>query len=73
MSCLAKAPADRPGSAATLAARLRGLSAAALGDWSEAEARAWWSDYKQLATAAVATAETRSITVDLDHRSRLAR
>jgi serine/threonine-protein kinase len=40
MDCLAKDPADRPGSADQLAARLSALDLAET--WSEARAREWW-------------------------------
>jgi serine/threonine-protein kinase len=39
LSCLEKDPADRPGSAAELAERLRACD---VGEWSVERARAWW-------------------------------
>ena len=39
LACLAKAPSDRPPDAATVAARVQACD---LGEWSQAEARAWW-------------------------------
>ena len=39
MDCLRKKPADRPGSAEELAARLSGCEAA---DWGKQEAQSWW-------------------------------
>ena len=41
MTCLRKAPADRFGSAAALAAALRACGCA--GDWTAADADAWWA------------------------------
>jgi hypothetical protein len=67
MACLAKAPQDRPQSASALAALLRGLPVAAVADWSDAEAAAWWEKY-QAQPVEAAPAQTRTITVDLDHR-----
>jgi serine/threonine protein kinase len=69
MGCLAKAPSDRPASAKALAARLRALPTIATGDWSEADAHAWWVEYRARAAVAVAAEQTRTITVDLEQRT----
>jgi serine/threonine-protein kinase len=39
LQCLAKSPADRPGTMAEVAERLEHMT---LGSWSRADARAWW-------------------------------
>ena len=44
MSCLAKAPADRPQSARELSARLAAVPD--LGAWTEERARAWWKTHQ---------------------------
>jgi len=70
MACLAKAPADRPASAKALAARLRALPDAAIADWTEADAHAWWAAFRAQGAHAAAVAElTRTITVDLQRRT----
>jgi serine/threonine protein kinase len=40
LACLAKDPAERPQSARELSTRLAAISGA--GDWTQAQARAWW-------------------------------
>ena len=66
-ACLAKSPKSRP-TAATLARELRGL--ALDGDWDEARARRWWSDFRdQSAPRALLDAATATITVDLSERT----
>jgi len=42
MRCLAKDPADRPQSAAAVAAALDGIE---VGPWSQMEASGWWARY----------------------------
>jgi serine/threonine-protein kinase len=69
LRCLAKAPAERPESAAALATLLRGLAPAR--DWSEDEARRWWSDFRRLPRPSSASASTLSITVDVASRTAL--
>jgi serine/threonine-protein kinase len=44
LECLAKAPDDRPRSAAEVAERLSGVSVTA--GWNEADARAWWDTHQ---------------------------
>ena len=67
MSLLAKKPEDRPPSADALAKRLHKVP---LGDaWSEADAGAWWREFRASGgqpSQAVAT----TITIDLDLRAR---
>ena len=69
MACLAKAPADRPASAAALEAKLRAL--ADPGDWGDDAAARWWAelrahDDKQ---AQLADAATITVTIDLTERA----
>ena len=45
LRCLAKAPADRPESAAALATLLR--AAATGSEWNEEEARRWWIEFRR--------------------------
>jgi serine/threonine-protein kinase len=68
MSCLAKAPGDRPPSATVLADRLRALPRGK--DWDDAEARRWWREYRAKATdkAVDTTTPTLTITIDLEGR-----
>jgi serine/threonine-protein kinase len=65
LACLAKAPADRPGSAVALGEALRALG---LTDWPVAEARRWWRDFAQQAQPAGASMANMTITVDLERR-----
>lgn len=43
LSCLAKSPDDRPASAYAIARALREMN---LGDWTEAQAKAWWEKHR---------------------------
>ncbi len=67
MQCLAKNPADRFASAAELRSALHAL--ASPGDWSIAEARAWWRDYAaaQQSVSQAAQVETKTMPIDLVH------
>ncbi|MBA2543582.1 MAG: serine/threonine protein kinase [Deltaproteobacteria bacterium] len=70
MRCLAKNPADRFPSADDMAAALRvviGLSR----DWSNDDARVWWSEFRLTERMALAasTTPTRTMPVDLGSRS----
>jgi eukaryotic-like serine/threonine-protein kinase len=66
MMCLAKQPSGRPADAGTLAKLLGDIPPA--GDWSEEEALRWWSDFRKLERPHAATADTRTITVDIANR-----
>jgi eukaryotic-like serine/threonine-protein kinase len=68
MTCLAKLPAERYPSAAALAEALEALPRA--GDWSKADAAAWWDAFRKAQTseAAASAARTRTITVDISAR-----
>jgi serine/threonine-protein kinase len=55
MQCLAKDPADRPQTAAGLAARLRGLGLA--DEWTPGNAEAWWQLHMPVVDAPVRPAE----------------
>src|SRR5262249_7243485 len=69
LRCLAKQPADRYATAAALAEALEALPPA--GDWSKADAAAWWEQFRttQASELAVSAARTRTITVDVSARS----
>ena len=66
LRCLAKRPEERFASAAALAQALRKL--AREGDWSAAQARAWWAAYRAKAPVVDATAPTESLAIDLAPR-----
>jgi serine/threonine-protein kinase len=66
LQCLAKKPTDRPASAAALAKLLAEVPSS--GDWSEDEAARWWRDFHNSDRKTPATADTQTITVDLDDR-----
>ena len=68
MKCLAKHPAQRYPSAAALAEALEALAPA--GDWSKADALAWWDQFRrgQAAVSSASAAPTLTITVDLGSR-----
>ena len=68
MTCLAKQPAERYPTAAALAEALEALPPA--GDWSKADAAAWWEQFRkaQASEAAASAARTRTITVDVSTR-----
>jgi serine/threonine-protein kinase len=67
MRCLEKAPADRYPSVRELRDALRGLS---LGDWSDANARAWWRERRDVEIQAQEANDTptRTISVDVGNR-----
>ncbi len=67
MMCLAKQPSGRPADAGTLAKMLAAVPPA--GDWSDDEALRWWADFRRLERPTLATADTRTITVDIANRS----
>ncbi|HKT58636.1 MAG TPA: serine/threonine-protein kinase [Gemmatimonadales bacterium] len=52
LACLAKEPADRPQTAAAIAAALEAMD---LGSWSEADAAGWWSRHQAPAAAVEAS------------------
>ncbi len=64
--CLAKKPEDRPAGAAALAKLLTDVPRA--NDWNDDEALRWWSDFRKLDRPTTASADTLTITVDLDDR-----
>jgi serine/threonine-protein kinase len=66
LRCLAKTPAERPDSAASLAKLLREVPPARV--WSEESAVQWWDDFRRLPRPASASASTLTITVDVDQR-----
>ncbi|HMG21360.1 MAG TPA: serine/threonine-protein kinase, partial [Kofleriaceae bacterium] len=69
MTCLAKQPAERHASAAALAEALEAVPAA--GDWTRADAIAWWDGFRrsQSDVGAASAAPTLTITVDLGSRA----
>ncbi|HEX5062514.1 MAG TPA: protein kinase [Kofleriaceae bacterium] len=66
LQCLAKQPSGRPADAGTLAKLLAAVPPA--GDWSEDEAQRWWSDFRKLDRPTAASADTLTITVDIEDR-----
>jgi eukaryotic-like serine/threonine-protein kinase len=70
MMCLAKQPSGRPADAATLAKLLGAVPQS--GDWSEEEALGWWTEFRKLERPSAATADTRTITVDIAGREEIA-
>ncbi len=57
LECLAKSPADRPGSARELLARI--VACREFGDWSEDAARTWWQEHSvELSQAKADTSST---------------
>jgi serine/threonine-protein kinase len=66
MTCLAKQPADRHASALDLR---RALLALPIGDWTPAQARQWWADYRVLEQQASEASDgaTMTMPVDLEH------
>ena len=69
MRCLAIDPAARYANAGELATALREL---AHGDWSEARARAWWREHREISVTSSATASSTTITIDIGERVRIA-
>jgi eukaryotic-like serine/threonine-protein kinase len=69
MRCLAKTPAGRPESASELARLLRALPLA--GDWSDADAVDWWSDFRRKPRLSGASTPTLTISVDIEAREAL--
>jgi serine/threonine-protein kinase len=69
LRCLAKQPADRYPSATALADALDALPRA--GDWSKADAGAWWDAFRrtQADAAAASASPTITVTIDLGSRS----
>ena len=63
MKCLAKQPGERHSSAAELRAELRTV---ATKDWTDADARAWWKQYRQIEQEVRAAPEVATMTIDLD-------
>ena len=70
LSCLAKAPEERPGSASDLRRRLR--ACAAFGSWTDEAAREWWTRYGEDLAARRRSGATgvsgRSLVVDFAGR-----
>jgi serine/threonine protein kinase len=60
LACLAKKPADRPASAADLAA---GLERCVAAKWSPEEAQAWWSQFRPGAVKPSSSAKVRTETL----------
>ena len=66
MKCLEKKPSDRYASALELRGALLALPAAA--DWSVAQARHWWTEFRPLQhEAGDSEGTTRTLPVDLEH------
>jgi eukaryotic-like serine/threonine-protein kinase len=66
MTCLDKAPERRP----TAAELVRSFRALDTETWDDAQARAWWEEFRAAQRAIPShTDETRSITIDLEQRS----
>ena len=73
MRCLAKQPSARFASAAELRDALRRVAST---DWSDADARGWWREFREIEDAAQSAAltPTKTLTVNLgDDRARLPR
>ena len=69
MRCLNKRPADRHASAADLADDLRTLSTR---DWTDADAKRWWTEFRATEAAFEGASEivTRTMTIDLAQHQR---
>jgi len=68
LRCLAKQPAERHASAAALAEALESLPPA--GDWSKADAAAWWDAFRTAQEASTAASATPTLTITIDVGSR---
>ena len=66
MQCLAKAPAERHGSAELLASALRGIGP--LMDWDEARASTWWSEFRVPEDTGSSERVTLTMPVDISAR-----
>ena len=66
LKCLAKQPEQRPANAAALAEMLRAIPPSS--DWSEDQALAWWAEFHRESRKTIATADTKTITVDINDR-----
>jgi serine/threonine-protein kinase len=69
MTCLAKQPAERYPSAAALAEALEAVPAA--GNWSKADAAAWWDAFHRTRAERVAASTTPTLTVTVDLGARM--
>ncbi|HTL38245.1 MAG TPA: serine/threonine-protein kinase [Kofleriaceae bacterium] len=67
MQCLEKTPSKRPTSANALFEALRDMGS--LDDWDESRAVAWWKSYAAKPAIDATSTPTRTITVDIGHRS----
>ncbi|HEY4183180.1 MAG TPA: serine/threonine-protein kinase [Kofleriaceae bacterium] len=67
LACLAKVPAERPGSAAALIELLHSVPSQS--DWSAADAERWWRDFRAMAAEpAPDPTALDTVTVDLENR-----
>jgi serine/threonine protein kinase len=71
LRCLAKLPAERFASAAALAEALAAVPRA--GDWTQADAAAWWQAFDRAQRDAARTSATPTITVTVDLGARARR
>jgi serine/threonine-protein kinase len=68
LRCLAKQPADRYPSAEALAEALEALTPT--GDWTRADAAAWWARFRDSQATASAASATPTLTITVDLGSR---